>query len=162
MIDTERPLKVLVLHGPNLNLLGERDPRHYGAATLPEIDARLAEAARKRDVIVEARQSNLEGELVSWVQEAAFGGRDVECAAVVINPGAYAHTSLALADAIEEVVKRGVPVIEVHLSNVHGREPSRARLVTARAASGLVTGLGPLSYDLGLEAAIACALTQTR
>ena len=150
-------MKVLVLHGPNLNLLGKRDPRHYGSSSLGEIDARLSRSSGELGATLESRQTNSEGELVSWLQQAAFGGPTERFSAVVLNPGAYAHTSLALADAIEEVVREGVPVIEVHLSNVHGREPARERLLTAKAASGVVSGLGPLSYDLGLRAAVAMA-----
>ncbi len=155
-------MKLLVLHGPNLNLLGHRDVANYGKATLQEIDARLLDSAKRHGATLESRQSNCEGELISWIQQAAFGEDKQRMAGVLLNPGAYAHTSLALADAIEDVVRQGVPVIEVHLSNVHGREPTRERLLTAKAASGVVSGLGPLSYDLGFEAVMALAREQLR
>ncbi|RMG14512.1 MAG: 3-dehydroquinate dehydratase [Deltaproteobacteria bacterium] len=145
-------MKVLVLHGPNLNLLGSRNPALYGSETLEEINARLQEVARARGVALETRQTNLEGELVTWLQS---GEHD----AVVINPGGYAHSSVAIRDAMEICRQRGTPVVEVHLSNVHDREAFRQRLITAGRASGVIAGFGPLSYELGLEAAIRLAAT---
>jgi 3-dehydroquinate dehydratase-2 len=142
--------RVLVIHGPNLNLLGSRDPSIYGSATLAEIDERLRRQAAGRGAELEARQSNLEGEIVTWIQEAAIrpGGFD----AILINPGGYSHTSVAIRDAIEA---SGVPAIEVHLSNIHAREPFRHTSLTAARCVGLVSGFGPRSYELGLDAAIA-------
>jgi 3-dehydroquinate dehydratase II len=154
-------LKVLVLHGPNLNLLGQRDPTHYGRVTLSEIEGRLAEVAEAAGAQLESRQSNHEGELVGWLQAAAFGDAGERRQGVVMNPGGYGHTSVALRDAVDAVVAAGVPVVEVHLSNVHGREPFRERLLTGAVASGIVSGLGPLSYELGLRAAIALAQRST-
>jgi 3-dehydroquinate dehydratase II len=140
-------LRVLVIHGPNLNLLGSRDPSIYGSATLAEIDERLRKRAAARGAELEARQSNLEGEIVTWIQEAA-GRFD----AILINPGGYSHTSVAIRDALEAVA---VPAVEVHLSNIHAREPFRHTSLTAARCLGLVSGFGPRSYELGLDAALA-------
>jgi 3-dehydroquinate dehydratase II len=139
--------RVLVIHGPNLNLLGSRDPSIYGSATLAQIDDRLRQRATARGAELEARQSNLEGEIVSWIQQAA-GTFD----AIVINPGGYSHTSVAIRDAIEAA---GVPTVEVHLSNIHAREAFRHTSLTAARCIGLVSGFGPRSYELGLDAALA-------
>ncbi|HLU64929.1 MAG TPA: type II 3-dehydroquinate dehydratase [Kofleriaceae bacterium] len=141
------PVRVLVIHGPNLNLLGSRDPSIYGSATLAQIDDRLRARAADRGAELEARQSNLEGEIVTWIQQAA-GRFD----AIVINPGGYSHTSVAIRDAIEA---SGVPAVEVHLSNIHAREPFRHTSLTAGRCIGLVSGFGPRSYELGLDAALA-------
>jgi 3-dehydroquinate dehydratase-2 len=141
------PRRVLVLHGPNLNLLGSRDPAVYGTVTLAEIDARLRARAAAAGATVDCAQSNLEGELVTLVQ-GARGRYD----AIVINPGGYAHTSVALRDALEAC---GVPAIEVHLSNVHAREPFRHTSLTAARCVGLISGFGARSYELGLDAALA-------
>ena len=148
-----------MLHGPNLDLLGRRDPAHYGRETLDQIDGHLAEVARTRGAEVDSRQSNREGELIEALHQAAFGGEGggPTVAAVVLNPGGYAHTSVALRDAVEAAVASGLPVVEVHLSNVHAREPFRQRLLTGSAASGVVTGLGALSYETGLMAALTLA-----
>jgi len=140
-------VKVLVLHGPNLNLLGTRDPAIYGTTTLAEIDAELARRAKARGAEVRCVQSNLEGELVEHVQRAK-GWAD----AIVINPGSYTHTSLALRDAIAAVA---IPTFEVHLSNIHAREEFRARSLTAAACVGLISGFREQSYYLGLDAALA-------
>ena len=139
-------LQILVLHGPNLNLLGTREPAVYGAATLAEINAGLVTLGKELGVAVEARQSNIEGELVTWIQQAPsqFQG-------LVINPAAYTHTSIALRDAIVGV---GLPMVEVHLSNIHGRESFRHRSYLASVALGQISGFGPQSYDLGLRALI--------
>lgn len=142
-------MRILVLHGPNLNLLGRREPETYGRTTLAEIDALLADEGRRLGVEVVCRQFNGEGELVTAVQEAA-GHFD----AVVLNPGAYTHYSIALRDA---VAAAGVPTVEVHLSNIHAREPFRRRSVTAPVCRGVIAGFGPTSYVLGLQAAVACA-----
>lgn len=144
---------ILVLHGPNLDLLGTRDPSHYGHESLGEIDARLTRAAKARGVSVVCVQSNKEGELIDALHQA-MGEGGAPYQAVVLNPGGYAHTSVALRDAVEAAVRAGTPVVEVHLSNVHAREPFRHRLLTGEVASGVVTGLGGLSYELGLDAAI--------
>jgi 3-dehydroquinate dehydratase-2 len=140
---------ILVLHGPNLNLLGQREPGVYGRLSLAEVDAALAERAGRLGVRVECRQSNHEGVLVDAVQGAAAQGFQ----AIVLNPGALTHYSYALRDAIAAVP---LPVVEVHLSNVHAREPFRQRSVTAAACRGQVAGFGLHSYLLGLEAALAC------
>jgi 3-dehydroquinate dehydratase II len=138
---------VLVLHGPNLGALGRRNPAVYGREDLDGIMGRLAELAAALGVAVEGLQSDQEGELVGELLAAR--GRGV--AAAVLNPGALAHTSYALRDAVEAA---GIPVVEVHLSNVHARERWRHRLAVAPAAAGVVAGLGPASYELGLRAAV--------
>lgn len=142
---------VLVLHGPNLNLLGTREPAVYGSATLSAVDRAIRDHARRRGVRVECRQSNLEGQLVTWLQTAereGFGG-------VVFNPGAFTHYSIALRDAVSAI---GIPVVEVHLSNVHAREEFRRQSVIAAAARGQISGFGPHSYLLGLDALVALAV----
>lgn len=139
-------MRVLILHGPNLNLLGQREPAVYGRVTLGELEARVRERATRLGVEVEFRQSNHEGELVTWVQEA----RGV-FHAIVLNAGAYTHTSIALRDAIAAA---GVRTVEVHLSNVHAREEFRRHSAIAPVCVGVISGFGPLSYLLGLEAAI--------
>ena len=139
--------KILVVHGPNLNLLGTRDPSVYGTTTLAEIDAELARLAKKRDAKVRCMQSNLEGELVNAIQDAKEWA-----AAIVINPGGYTHTSVAIRDAIEAV---GLPTVEVHLSNIHAREPFRHGSITAAKCIGQICGFGAQSYYLGLDAALA-------
>jgi 3-dehydroquinate dehydratase-2 len=141
-------MKVLVLHGPNLNLLGRREPQIYGALTLEAIDRLIREHARLRGVRVECRQSNLEGQHIEWLQGAERQGFD----GVVLNPGAFTHYSIALRDAVAAI---GVPVVEVHLSNIHAREPWRHESVIAGVARGQVLGFGPVSYLLGLDALIA-------
>ena len=136
--------RVLVLHGPNLNLLGVREPAIYGRTTLPEIDDALVALATELGAHVECRQSNHEGVLLDWIHEArgVFDG-------IVINPGALTHTSLALADAIAGVA---IPTVEVHLSNVHAREPIRRRSYVGTKCVGSVSGFGATSYTLGLRA----------
>ena len=139
--------KILVLHGPNLNLLGSREPAVYGHATLAEIDAELAGTARAANHDLASFQSNSEGALIDRVQAAAKDG----VAFIVINPGALTHTSIALRDALAAVA---IPFIEVHLSNVHAREPFRHHSYLADLAVGVITGFGADSYRLGLSAAL--------
>jgi 3-dehydroquinate dehydratase II len=138
----------LVLHGPNLNLLGTREPGVYGRVTLAEVDRLLREHGRRRGLHVECRQSNVEGELIGWLQGAGGEG----FSGVVLNPGAFTHYSIALRDTVAAIQ---VPVVEVHLSNVHGREDFRRHSVIAAVARGQISGFGPHSYVLGLEALIA-------
>ena len=138
--------KILVLHGPNLNLLGSREPEIYGHETLADIDARLGSLAAELGAGIEARQSNHEGELVTWVQQAGAEG----FGAVIINAGAYTHTSIALRDALTAC---GLPVIEVHLSNIYKREEFRRTSLISDVAVGQIAGFGPQSYLLALRAA---------
>ena len=138
---------VHVLNGPNLNLLGRREPTIYGSTTLAEIERQLQERAEAAGANLTFRQSNLEGELVTWVQEAGLAG-----AGVVINAGAYTHTSVALRDAI---AGSGAVAVEVHLSNVHAREAFRHHSYLAPVCAGVICGFGPQSYMLGLDAVLA-------
>ena len=135
----------LVLHGPNLNLLGTREPGIYGRMSLQAVDRLIAQHARRRGLRVECRQSNHEGQLVDWLQGARRDG----FMGVVFNPGAFTHYSIALRDAVAAI---DVPVVEVHLSNVHAREEFRSRSVIAPAARGQISGFGPYSYLLGVDA----------
>ena len=139
--------RILVMHGPNLNLLGGRETEHYGRDTLAAIDQRLAEQGRKAGVTVESFQSNAEVELVERVHSA----KSDETAYIVINPAAFTHTSVALRDALAAVK---IPFIEVHLSNVHARESFRHHSYFSDLAAGVIVGLGPMRYELALEAAI--------
>jgi 3-dehydroquinate dehydratase II len=141
-------VKVLILHGPNLNLLGTREPGVYGKVTLAEIDRMLREHARRRRDSVECRQSNHEGQLIDWLQSAQREG----FAGIVFNPGAFTHYSIALRDAVAALK---LPVVEVHLSNVHGREEFRRHSVIAAVARGQISGFGPQSYLLGFDALAA-------
>ena len=146
---------ILVLHGPNLNLLGEREPGVYGRASLAELDSAIARHAEARGVRVECRQSNHEGVLVDHLQQGAAQG----FAAVVLNPGALGHYSYALRDAIAGI---GLPVVEVHLTNPNAREPFRHASFISGAALGLVQGFGVDSYLLGLRGLAARVAHGTR
>ena len=138
-------MKVLVLHGPNLNLLGTREPEVYGRMTLDALNAMLAEEARTLGIDLTTFQSNAEGDLVTAVQNAR-GAVD----ALIVNPGGYTHTSVALRDAIAAV---GIPTIEVHLSNITAREEFRRHSYISPVAVGVIAGFGPDSYRLALHAA---------
>lgn len=141
--------RIHVLNGPNLNLLGTREPSTYGSATLAAIEAGLRAVAGAHGVTLSCRQSNHEGDLVTWIQEAGGAGEPV-----ILNAGAYTHTSIALRDAIAGA---GAEVIEVHLSNVHARESFRHGSLIAAVAKGVIAGFGPLSYQLALHAFLARA-----
>jgi 3-dehydroquinate dehydratase II len=141
------PTRLLVLHGPNLNLLGTREPGIYGATSFDELNRMIKEYARKQNAEIQILQSNHEGALIDAIQGA------LEWAdAIVINPGAYTHYSYAIADAIRAVK---LPVVEVHLTNVHARDEFRRNSVIAPACVGQISGFGPASYLLGLDAARA-------
>ncbi|MGH7274176.1 MAG: type II 3-dehydroquinate dehydratase [Nitrospiria bacterium] len=138
--------RVLVLHGPNLNLLGIREPQVYGSASLDDINKKILQWAKREGVQVEVRQSNSEGELITWIQEAI--GR---YQGIVINPAAFTHTSIALRDAIAST---GIPTVEVHLSNIYKRESFRHQSYLAPVAVGQISGFGANSYLLGLQAIV--------
>ena len=139
-------MRILVVNGPNLNLLGTREPEIYGTLTLAELERRLEQAASELEVQIDFFQSNHEGGLIDAIQGAV--GR---YQGVLINPGAFTHTSLALRDCLSGV---GLPAVEVHLSNLHRRERFRQRSYTAAAAIGVIQGFGPLGYELGLTALV--------
>jgi 3-dehydroquinate dehydratase-2 len=136
--------KIMVLNGPNLNLLGTRQPEIYGHDTLADIEARLQGRARAHGLELDFRQSNSEGELVTWIQEAR-----TTCVGIIINPAAYTHTSVAILDAL---LACEMPIIELHLSNPHRREAFRHRSYASRVATGIVAGFGAHGYELALEA----------
>lgn len=142
-----RHMQILVLHGPNLNLLGTREPQVYGATTLDQINAGLVEHAAQRGATLSAFQSNHEGVLVDRVHAARLDGTTF----IVINPGAFTHTSVALRDALAGVA---LPFIEVHLSNVHKREPFRHHSYFSDIAEGVIVGLGAKGYRLAVDAAL--------
>lgn len=148
---------VFVLNGPNLNLLGLREPAVYGSSTLADVEKLCREAAAALGVDVDIRQSNHEGDLIDWVQEAGRGTSDGSVLGVVLNPGAYTHTSIALRDAIAGT---GVPVIEVHISNVHAREEFRHTSHVSPVARGIVVGFGVTGYVLALEGLVRLATTR--
>jgi 3-dehydroquinate dehydratase II len=139
-------MKILFLNGPNLNLLGQREPDVYGRTTLADIEKQVRERAAQLKVEIDFWQSNVEGELVGWIQEAK-GKFDT----IVLNAAAYTHTSLALRDAIAAV---SVPTIEIHLSNIYAREEFRHKSLIAPVCRGQITGFGKKSYVLALEAAV--------
>ncbi|MBI3355582.1 MAG: type II 3-dehydroquinate dehydratase [Nitrospirae bacterium] len=136
-------MRLLVLHGPNLNLLGSREESIYGTATLDAIDASLSKLSEELGVELDIRQSNLEGELVTWIQEARSGYQGI-----IINPAAYTHTSVAIRDALAAV---NLPSIEVHLSNIYRREEFRRHSYVSGVALGQISGLGPTGYLLALR-----------
>lgn len=139
---------ILVIHGPNLNLLGKREPEHYGSTTLSQIDAALSSMAKAAGHSLRSVQSNAEHELVNAVQQADAADVDF----ILINPAAFTHTSVALRDALAAVK---IPFIEVHLSNVHARENFRQHSYFSDLALGVISGLGPIGYELALQAALA-------
>jgi 3-dehydroquinate dehydratase-2 len=143
--------RILVLNGPNLNLLGTREPAQYGYETLADVERLCKETGAQLGVEIECRQSNHEGVLIDWIHEA---GRDVAVGSmlgVVMNPGAYTHTSIALHDAIKGA---SVPLIELHISNVHAREPFRHHSYISPAARGIIIGLGVKGYAVAIEALV--------
>jgi len=142
-------MKILILHGPNLNLLGRREPSIYGELTLEQVNQMLSELAVELGVEIICKQSNHEGELIDLLHQAAD-----EMNAVVFNPGAYTHTSFALRDAVAAI---GIPTVEVHLSNIYAREDFRRKSVISPAASGQISGLGVTGYLLALRAAVSLA-----
>jgi 3-dehydroquinate dehydratase-2 len=152
---TPRNKRVLVLHGPNLNLMGTREPAIYGRETLNAINRRLVSAGRAAGADVVCYQSNVEGELIDRVQQA---GRD-GVGFIIFNPAAYTHTSVALRDALAGIA---IPFIEVHLSNVHAREPFRHRSYFSDLAAGTICGLGSRGYDFALDYALKAAARSGR
>jgi 3-dehydroquinate dehydratase II len=140
-------MRILFLNGPNLNLLGQREPGVYGQTSLADIETMVRDRAGKLKAEIDFKQSNLEGELVGWIQQAKGAFE-----AIVLNAAAYTHTSIALRDAIAAV---GVPTIEIHLSNVHAREEFRHKSLIAPVCRGQIVGFGPTSYVLAVEAAIS-------
>ena len=139
---------ILVIHGPNLNLLGTREPEHYGSTTLAQIDERLKSLASEAGCSLHSVQSNAEHELVNAIQQASKDAVDY----IIINPAAFTHTSVALRDALAAVK---IPFIEVHLSNVHAREDFRQSSYFSDLAVGVISGLGPVGYELALQAALS-------
>ena len=135
--------KIIVLHGPNLNLLGQREPEVYGFQTLEAINRRITEEGQKKGLDTEIRQSNSEGQLINWIHEAS-----TNCAGIIINPGAYTHYSLAIRDALAAI---NLPVVEVHLSNIYAREEFRSRSVISPVVTGQVSGFGAMSYLAALN-----------
>ena len=135
--------RIFVLNGPNLNLLGKREPEIYGHETLADVEALCRNAAAGLGLDIEFRQSNAEGELIGWIHEARE-----EAAGIVINPAGYSHTSIAILDALKSCP---CPVIEVHITNIHQREPFRHRSYVSRAAQGVICGCGTQGYVLALE-----------
>ena len=145
---------IAVFNGPNLNLLGAREPALYGASTIDDLEALCAETAQALDLSIDFRQSNHEGELITWVQECRSRARGI-----VINPGGYSHTSVALMDALLAV---DVPAVEVHLTNIHSREKFRRVSLISRAVQGVICGLGIRGYGLALTALAELLLDEDR
>jgi 3-dehydroquinate dehydratase II len=145
--ENTRQARILVLHGPNLNLLGRREPEIYGSTTLADIHTTMEARARARGVQIESYQSNSEGELIDRVQAAATEGIEF----IIVNPGAYSHTSIAIPDALRAV---SIPYIEVHISNIHAREAFRHHSHFSASAVGVICGLGVQGYNLALDAAL--------
>jgi len=139
------PPVIFVLNGPNLNLLGSREPRIYGNQTLDDVKSMMEERAKAASVRIDFRQSNHEGELVDWIQEAM-----AKASAVIINAGGYSHTSIAIRDALASLQ---IPIIEVHVSNIHAREHFRRQSFISQVARGSIVGLGAFGYLLALDAA---------
>ena len=143
--------KIIVIHGPNLNLLGKREPDTYGRVTFDELNSMLRKAALKAGVELGIAQSNHEGEIVDIIQKA-----DGNFEAIIINPGAYTHTSIAIRDAIAAV---GIPTVEVHISNIYKREDFRHKSYISEVAAGVISGFGINSYMLGIRAALSILKT---
>jgi len=143
-------IKITVIHGPNLNMLGKREPDKYGTTSLDAINQMLASAAQEKGVELETFQSNIEGEIVGRIQVAVRSTTDV-CDGMIINPAAYTHTSIAIRDAL---LLLDCPIIEVHISNIFKREPFRHRSMTADIATGQISGLGAYGYILALDALV--------
>ncbi len=141
-------MKIMVLNGPNLNLLGTREPTVYGSTTLADVDALCRDAGQRLGVEIDCRQSNHEGQLIDWIHEAGAAHRNGQLVGAVFNAGAYTHTSVALHDAIKGA---DLPVVEVHISNVHAREPFRHHSYLSPAAAGIVVGFGVDGYVLAIE-----------
>ena len=139
-------MKILFLNGPNLNILGQREPQVYGRTTLADIEKMVRQRASERGVTVDFQQTNVEGELVNWIQSAK-GSAD----AIVLNAAAYTHTSVAVRDAISAT---GIPTVEIHLSNIHSREEFRHKSLVADIATGQISGLGVIGYSFAMEAII--------
>lgn len=136
--------KILILNGPNLNMLGSREPSIYGTVSLSDIEADCAQKAKKLGLSIDFRQSNHEGELIDWIQQAPKNS-----AGIIINPAAYSHTSIGIADALRSV---GLPIVEVHISNIFARETFRHHSYVSLVASGVICGLGPAGYVHALSA----------
>ena len=136
------PQTVYIINGPNLNLLGTREPEKYGRASLADVEALCRDTAQQHGLAIEFRQSNHEGDLVDWIQEAS-----AKALGIIINAAAYTHTSVAILDAL---LAAKIPVIEVHITNIHGREDFRQRSFVARAATGMICGFGIDGYALAL------------
>lgn len=145
--DANRKARILVLHGPNLNLLGRREPEIYGRTNLADIHETMEARARARGVQIESYQSNSEGELIDRIQSAAAEGIEF----IIINPGAYSHTSIAIPDALKAVA---IPYVEVHISNIFARETFRHHSHFSAGATGVICGLGVQGYELALDAAL--------